>query len=246
MKILWYSQGKWWFDVVNARGIDPWFDARGLAITKDGMVGQGAMSHVATMNQTHSANVAMVTMQHKRWISHAVCVAQGRLVKQVLPHSSAAPYPYTQSSFHCMVDADALITTTPLVTLSVRVADCLPIIIQADNALAIVHAGRVGTLAGISSRVCEVMLQVSTGPFTVWFGPCSCVLCYEIHKETATHFDLVGENKAQIQNAMADNAWFIYPDGHPLCTQCNGPDLYSYRAGDATERNVFFMANNGP
>ncbi len=232
--------------MANVRGIDPWFDSRGLAITKAGLAGQGAISHLATMNQTHSANVAMVDMHNHCWSLHVVGISQGRLVKQSVSGSQLAPYPYAQSLACCMVDADALITTTPSVSLSVRVADCLPIIIQADNALAIVHAGRVGTLAGISSRVCEVMLQVSTGPFTVWFGPCSCVLCYEIHKETATHFDLVGENKAQIQNVMADNTWFIYPDGHPLCPQCNGPDLYSYRAGDATERNVFFMANNGP
>ena len=227
------------------RGIDPWFDARGHAITKSSGLLQASILHMATMNQTHSANVAMVNMHHKRWVSHAVWVAQGRLVKQALPHSSAAPYPYMQASSHWMVDADALITTTPFIALSVRVADCLPIIIQSDDALAIVHAGRVGTMAGISSRVCEAMLQVSTGPFTVWFGPCSCVACYEIHKETSTHFDLVSENKAQIQEAMAHRACFLFPDGHLLCTQCNACGLYSYRAGDATERNVFFISNQG-
>ena len=229
----------------NTLRIDPWFDCHGAAITKMGSFGNVSGSYLACMNQTHSTTVAMVDVQNNQWESHAIHVHNGQLIKDALPKSSSHPFPYAQAfSSHWMVDADALITTHPSIILSVRVADCLPIMIQSNQVMAIIHAGRMGTLNGIARKVCMVMRQFSAGPFTIWFGPCCCVACYEIHQETATHFDLVKENKHQIEDVLAEAACFLCPNGHQLCTQCHADQLYSYRNGDATNRNVFFMANS--
>jgi polyphenol oxidase len=80
---------------------------------------------------------------------------------------------------------DALITDQPGVTVVVRTADCVPVLIydRCRRAVASVHAGWRGALAGIVSKTIELMasrfaippsdLRVSIGPSA---GPC----CYEV------------------------------------------------------------------
>jgi YfiH family protein len=80
---------------------------------------------------------------------------------------------------------DALITDQPGVTVVVRTADCVPVLLydRRRRAVASVHAGWRGALAGIVSKTIELMvsrfaiqpsdLRVSIGPSA---GPC----CYEV------------------------------------------------------------------
>lgn len=80
---------------------------------------------------------------------------------------------------------DALITDQPGVTVVVRTADCVPVLVydRRRRAVASVHAGWRGALAGIVPRTIELMasrfaiapsdLRVSIGPSA---GPC----CYEV------------------------------------------------------------------
>ena len=80
---------------------------------------------------------------------------------------------------------DALITDQPGVTVVVRTADCVPVLIydRRKNAVAAVHAGWRGALAGIVPKTIQSMvgrfgiqaadLRVSIGPSA---GPC----CYEV------------------------------------------------------------------
>ncbi|HSC56723.1 MAG TPA: peptidoglycan editing factor PgeF [Nitrospira sp.] len=80
---------------------------------------------------------------------------------------------------------DALITDQPGVTVVVRTADCVPVLLydRRRRAVASVHAGWRGAVAGIVSKTIELMvsrfaiephdLRVSIGPSA---GPC----CYEV------------------------------------------------------------------
>jgi YfiH family protein len=80
---------------------------------------------------------------------------------------------------------DALITDQPGVTVVVRTADCVPVLLydRRRKAVASVHAGWRGALAGIVTKTIELMvarfaiqlsdLRVSIGPSA---GPC----CYEV------------------------------------------------------------------
>jgi YfiH family protein len=80
---------------------------------------------------------------------------------------------------------DALITDQPGVTVAVRTADCVPVLLydRRRRAVAAIHAGWRGAVAGILSKTVEVMasrfaiqasdLRVSIGPSA---GPC----CYEV------------------------------------------------------------------
>lgn len=80
---------------------------------------------------------------------------------------------------------DALITDQPGVTVAVRTADCVPVLLydRRRRAVAAVHAGWRGAVAGIVPKTVELMvsrfgiapldLRVSIGPSA---GPC----CYEV------------------------------------------------------------------
>jgi YfiH family protein len=80
---------------------------------------------------------------------------------------------------------DALITDQPGVTVAVRTADCVPVLVydRRRNAVAAIHAGWRGALAGIVPKTIQrlaarfsiepIDLRVSIGPSA---GPC----CYEI------------------------------------------------------------------
>ena len=88
---------------------------------------------------------------------------------------------------------DALISKRPGVTVAIRTADCLPILIvdTRTRAVAAVHAGWRGVVAEIASKTIDTMrlqfgsrpedLEIAIGP---GIGPC----CFEVGAEVAVQF----------------------------------------------------------
>lgn len=78
--------------------------------------------------------------------------------------------------------ADALVTTVPGVAIAVRVADCVPICLVAEDgaAVAAVHAGREGLLTGVIAAAVDQMRQASGAGLRAWVGPHVCGACYEV------------------------------------------------------------------
>jgi len=58
-----------------------------------------------------------------------------------------------------MVEADAVVSASPAISIFVRTADCLPVILADPvlKSIAVIHAGRKGTEMGIASKVVELM-----------------------------------------------------------------------------------------
>ena len=80
---------------------------------------------------------------------------------------------------------DALVTDQPGVTVVVRTADCVPVLIydRRRKAVAAVHAGWRGTLAGIVPKTIQLMTQrfaLDTADLRVSVGPSAGVCCYEV------------------------------------------------------------------
>ncbi|MBZ5611226.1 MAG: peptidoglycan editing factor PgeF [Acidobacteriia bacterium] len=152
-------------------------------------------------------------------------------------------------------EGDALISNVPGVTLVVRTADCLPILIAdpRNRAIAAVHAGWRGTVLEIvgatmgamtsrfGTRQDELVFAIGPG-----IGPC----CYQVGPEVAERFapffperqDLSGATKVGLAETVirqlrrpGGTMGQIDPSG--LCTCCL-PDLfYSYRRdGEAAGR----------
>ncbi|GIK84340.1 MAG: laccase domain protein [Patescibacteria group bacterium] len=150
---------------------------------------------------------------------------------------------------------DATYTSEKNLFLSVKSADCLPILIYGDGFVAAAHAGRKGTSQKILTLLLNELnqkyrlihiLQTGLIPLQVWFGPCICKNCYQIDRTTDTHYDLITENMAQIFDFFATNGLDpkktlrLEVENH--CTLHEPKRYYSYRAtGPGVKMNYSFI-----
>jgi YfiH family protein len=81
--------------------------------------------------------------------------------------------------------ADALVTDQPGITLMVRAADCVPVLLaDADgDVVGAVHCGRPGLVAGVVPATVAAMRALGAGDLTAWIGPYVCGRCYEVPQE---------------------------------------------------------------
>jgi YfiH family protein len=81
--------------------------------------------------------------------------------------------------------ADGLVTAQPAVTLLVRAADCVPVLLAADDGAVIgaAHCGRPGLVAGIVPATVATMRELGAGTITAWIGPHVCGRCYEVPEQ---------------------------------------------------------------
>jgi polyphenol oxidase len=175
------------------------------------------------------------------WIHHGFGTRQGlatasnlATVKQI--HSNLV---LTADAPGLCGDGDALVTNRPGVAVSVRTADCYPILLvdTRHRAVAAVHAGWRGTVTHIADRALEKMhAEFGTAPADVYaaIGPGIGVCCYEVGEEVAsqfgfgarTHLDLASENRKQLEAAG------IVPqniEALGVCTFCDAKRFFSYR-----------------
>jgi YfiH family protein len=136
-------------------------------------------------------------------------------------------------------EGDALITSRPGLAVSVRTADCYPILLAdvRNRAIAAIHAGWRGTSAQIVIRTLQKMnLEFGTEPGDVSaaIGPGIGVCCYEVGEDVArqfgfaqrTHLDLMSENRKQLEQAGVSPQNIQALD---VCTFCDAERFFSYR-----------------
>jgi len=154
-------------------------------------------------------------------------------------------------------DGDALISNVPGLTLAIRTADCLPVLIAdpENRAVAAVHAGWRGTVQEIVIEAIRAMsaeygsrrenLVIAVGP---GIGGC----CYEVGPEVAEQFsrffperqDLHGTTKidlpeSTIRQLRRNGGRAGQIDSSGLCTRCLADQFHSYRRdGQAAGRMV--------
>jgi YfiH family protein len=91
-----------------------------------------------------------------------------------------------------LADTDAIVTRRCDITIGVRTADCVPIILYAPDirAVAAVHAGWRGTLGGIVDNTVALLrtLGADTARIQAIFGPSICGNCYEVDNALADRF----------------------------------------------------------
>jgi len=153
----------------------------------------------------------------------------------------------------CIGEGDALITNQPGITLSVRTADCLPILMAdtSNRAIAAVHAGWRGTVQEIVVKTMKAMAEkfgsrpedmvVAIGP---GIGPC----CFEVGPEVASQFGLSERAKVDLPETIVrqlrrNGGTMRHVATADLCSRC-GADLFeSYRRdGQSAGRMVSAIA----
>jgi YfiH family protein len=140
-------------------------------------------------------------------------------------------------------EADGLVTTQRSVSLAVQVADCLPLLLQSDLAVAAVHVGRKGLLNGVAVKAIAVMKELGAKNITGVVGPHICKNCYEVDqqmleeitnqhpatKSTGRNLNLFAGLAAQISEIPLTNL--------DICT-LEDPNYFSFRRGGETGRQV--------
>jgi YfiH family protein len=77
---------------------------------------------------------------------------------------------------------DGIVATEPGLTLMVRAADCLPVLMvaAAEGVVGAAHCGRPGLVAGVVPATVAVMREQGAGRVEAWMGPHVCGRCYEV------------------------------------------------------------------
>ncbi|HEX2254802.1 MAG TPA: polyphenol oxidase family protein [Thermoanaerobaculia bacterium] len=161
-------------------------------------------------------------------------------------------------------NADALFTREPGLALSVITADCVPVLLEAGEWVAAVHAGWRGLVAGTVAATAERLRAAGAPPpgaWTAWVGPTIGLCCYEVGEEVAAeveavvgsgpvdpevvvrregtrpHLDLVAAAHHQLAAAGVGTVRWVV-----RCTRCDDENLWSYRRlGKLAGRNIAFI-----
>lgn len=85
--------------------------------------------------------------------------------------------------------ADAMWTTEPDLAIAVFTADCFGVVLKADQAVGVAHAGWRGASKGVVSRLRSVMGEEGHVPNEAAIGPGIGPCCFEVGHEVAKQFD---------------------------------------------------------
>ena len=125
----------------------------------------------------------------------------------------------------------------------VFVADCTPVLLAADGAVAALHAGWRGAAEGIVAEGVSALREVgATGPITALIGPGARGCCYEVGDEVHQAFEDYDAREGanldlpKVLRAQLDQAT-VHDSG--ICTMCH-PDLFfsHRRSGGVTGRQA--------
>lgn len=144
-------------------------------------------------------------------------------------------------------DGDALLTRVPGLLLSVRTADCFPILIAdpEHRAVAAVHAGWRGVVERITANAVAAMaerFESRPAALLAAIGPGIGACCYEVGPEVGAQFQPLFPERADLgERSRVDlaeaNRRLLVAAGIPaaqialagLCTSCLEEEFHSYR-----------------
>ncbi len=84
--------------------------------------------------------------------------------------------------------ADALWTTEPDLAVAIFTADCFGVVIRADDAVGVAHAGWRGAHAGVVARLRSTMDREGYVPLAAAVGPGIGPCCFEVGQDVADYF----------------------------------------------------------
>jgi YfiH family protein len=173
------------------------------------------------------------------------------------------------SSFENGVRADALVSDDPTRVLSVKYADCVPLLLASaeGRAVAAVHAGWRGLIAGVVGAAVKQLERTSgsaASSFAAAIGPCIGFDAFEVGTEVLAAFQHRMGDAAPVRNGQrgkghvdlrqaalielqAAGLKMDQIDTTDRCTYSNPQEFYSHRRdGNATGRMAAIISPAGP
>jgi YfiH family protein len=220
--------------------------ARGLFTTRRGGVSGGpfASLNLGRMTADDNANVdenrsrvAAATGHPRSRFFYGRQVHGATVRRAVEPPSEERP----------VTEDDGQATALPGHPALVFVADCTPVLLAADGAVAALHTGWRGLAAGILAEGVAALRELgATGPVTALIGPGARGCCYEVGEEVHATFerhdarrgernlDLPAIVRAELVEA---GVGAVHDSG--LCTMCSFGLFFSHRRdGGVTGRQA--------
>ncbi|MEI6533292.1 MAG: polyphenol oxidase family protein [Candidatus Roizmanbacteria bacterium] len=154
---------------------------------------------------------------------------------------------------------DAVISTQSNILLSIKTADCVPMIFAdaKKHFIAISHQGWRGCLSKLPIKVISKMIELGSKKedILIYIGPAIKACCYKLYGE---RFDLFYQKDAILPSYIHKNSEHYMLDLQlyisamlthfgilesnistiALCTKCNSDVYYSYQVGDKSMHNV--------
>lgn len=138
-------------------------------------------------------------------------------------------------------EADGLWTTRIGLPLAVFTADCLGVVLHADGAAGVAHAGWRGVDSGVVARLRSEMTKAGHDPHSAEVGPGIGPCCFEVGDDVASRFPWAGATTSWgttsvvLADALAPqldglDTWFS-----GACTM-HEPDWFSHRENGTTAR----------
>jgi polyphenol oxidase len=197
-------------------------------------------------------------------MKNAVGIHNGRIVTMKQVHGDHI-VPVQDSAIKETGEADGMLTRQGGIYLGILTADCVPILFLASGQklAAAVHAGWRGTLAGIATKMVQLLSEeqsILPSEIEVALGPSIDGCCYEIGRDvaeplidqwsgTANSCIQVRESKTYLD--LRDlNAAILHRAGIPQsqifrigpCTSCAEDEFFSYRREKKqTGRQISFI-----
>jgi YfiH family protein len=174
--------------------------ARALFTTRRGGVSQGAFESLNLGLRTQDEPGRVAANRERLAALIGVCrerLAHGRQVHGAMVRRvSEPPAPAAEPA-----EADGQATSAPGVAPLVLVADCLPVALAGEGAVAMLHAGWRGLAAGVVEEgVAAVRALGAVGRLEAAIGPGAGGCCYRVGAEVLTRF--------------AEHPEAVRPDGH--------------------------------
>jgi YfiH family protein len=147
--------------------------------------------------QDHAARV----WQNYRRLEEAAGCPGRELCHVHQVHGAAVVRAAQNESFNTSARADAIVTDDPARVASVRVADCVPILLADGDGrtVAAVHAGWRGVIAGAVTAALKAMrADGSSDPFVAAIGPCIGGDAFEVGPEVVEEFFRVFGDEAPL------------------------------------------------
>lgn len=140
-------------------------------------------------------------------------------------------------------EADAMVTTVPMLPLAVATADCFPVVLESQGATAIAHAGWRGVAEGVVEATRRALEDIGLPADRAAVGPGIRACCFEVGEDVARLFP-GWERNTSWGAPSVDLAAAIRQALHPLevwespeCTMC-GAGFFSYRRDRSDDRQV--------
>jgi purine-nucleoside/S-methyl-5'-thioadenosine phosphorylase / adenosine deaminase len=156
---------------------------------------------------------------------------------------------------HAGATGDASVTTVEGAVLAVQTADCAPVVLVADGALAVVHAGWRGIVAGVIPAALDALrcrtasdihayLGPHIGPSTYEFGEADLDLVESVVGDSVRSISAAGRASLDLGAAVraqccaAGGVTVDHLDAEGLGADTAGPGWFSHRIRGDRERQV--------